>query len=165
MSSELDKSKPKYRYLILHLLCWSVLIVVPLFFHSSNDDWPVVLNRYLRWLGNPLAYLLVFYINYLWLVPRLLLKKSDWKLFLLANLLVIAGGLLLMDVWHWLVVQFLPEVNVNGPKRPFVRFPRYFWAVVTLILIIALAMAVRIVQRWQHISPLTRKKRRSPWAS
>ena len=63
MSSELDKSKPKYRYLILHLLCWSVLIVVPLFFHSSNDDWPVVLNRYLRWLGNPLAYLLVFYIN------------------------------------------------------------------------------------------------------
>ena len=151
MSSELDKSKPKYRYLILHLLCWSVLIVVPLFFHSSNDDWLVVLNRYLRWLGNPLAYLLVFYINYLWLVPRLLLKKSDWKLFLLANLLVIAGGLLLMDVWHWLVVQFLPEVNVNGPKRPFVRFPRYFWAVVTLILIIALAMAVRIVQRWQHI--------------
>ena len=151
MSSELDKSKPKYRYLILHLLCWSVLIVVPLFFHSSNDDWPVVLNRYLRWLGNPLAYLLVFYINYLWLVPRLLLKKSDWKLFLLANLLVIAGGLLLMDVWHWLVVQFLPEVTVNGPKRPFVRFPRYFWAVVTLILIIALAMAVRIVQRWQHI--------------
>ena len=151
MSSELDKSKPKYRYLILHLLCWSVLIVVPLFFHSSNDDWLVVLNRYLRWLGNPLAYLLVFYINYLWLVPRLLLKKSDWKLFLLANLLVIAGGLLLMDVWHWLVVQFLPEVTVNGPKRPFVRFPRYFWAVVTLILIIALAMAVRIVQRWQHI--------------
>jgi hypothetical protein len=74
MTNDLDKTKSKYRYLILHLLCWSVIIVVPLFFHSSNDDWLMVWNRYLRWLGNPLAYMLVFYLNYLWVVPRFLLK-------------------------------------------------------------------------------------------
>ena len=67
------------RYLILHALCWSVLIVVPMFFHSSGDDWMTVWNRYIRWLGNPQAYMLVFYLNYLWIVPRFLLKKRDWK--------------------------------------------------------------------------------------
>ena len=151
MSSELDRSKPKYRYLILHLLCWSVLIIVPLFFHNTAEDWLVVRNRYLRWLGSPLSYILVFYLNYLWLVPRFLLKKSDWKLFVLANLLVITAGLFLMDVWHWFSIQIWPEINSNGPKRPFIKFPRYFWAVMTLILIIALAVAVRMIQRWQHI--------------
>ena len=151
MTNELDKSKPKYRYLILHLLCWAVLIIVPLFFHSSNDDWVVVRNRYLRWLGSPLAYMLVFYINYLWLVPRLLLKKHDWKLFIFSNLLVIVAGIGLMDTWHWCAYQILPEMSNNGPRRPFIRFPRYFWAIMADILIISLAVAVRMYQRWQHI--------------
>ena len=99
MATTLDQSKFRYRYLILHLLCWSVLIVVPVFFHSSNDDWTVVWNRYIRWLGNPLAYMLVFYLNYLWVVPRFLLKKN-WKMFLFINLFVIEGGLFVMDLWH-----------------------------------------------------------------
>ena len=151
MSSHIEKSKSKYRYLSLHLLCWSVLIVVPIFFHSSSDDWVVIFNRYLRWLGNPLAYLLIFYVNYLWLVPRFLLKKRDWKMFVLINLFVLAAGLLVMDVWHWCAVQWLPEVNPDAPKRPTFRFPRYFWAILTHILIIALAVAVRMIQRWQHV--------------
>ena len=66
MPVNIDK-KNKSRYLILHILCWSVLIIVPIFFHSSNVDWAVIWNRYIRWLGNPLAYMLVFYLNYLWL--------------------------------------------------------------------------------------------------
>lgn len=139
------------RYLILHALCWSVLIVVPMFFHSSGDDWMTVWNRYIRWLGNPLAYMLVFYLNYLWIVPRFLLKKRDWKMFLLINVMVIIGGIFIMDVWYWCVVRWLPEINANRPKNPPIRMPRYFWAMMTFILIIALAVAVRMLQRWQHI--------------
>jgi hypothetical protein len=97
MTSTLQDTKPQSRYLVLHILCWVVLIVVPLFFHSSSDDWSVVFYRYVRWLGNPLAYFLVFYLNYLWIVPRYLLKKSDWKMFLLINLAVIVVGLLAID--------------------------------------------------------------------
>ena len=153
MSTTLVEPKSKYRYLILHLLCWSVIIVVPMFFHSSNEDWTMVLNRYVRWLGNPLAYMLVFYINYVWLVPRFLLKKKDWKTFVLLNVFVIVAGLFAIDFFHGLSVHLVPELPNNGPgpKRPYVRLPRYFWAVLTFILIIALAVAVRMIQRWQHI--------------
>ncbi len=150
MATTLEEKKSNYRYLILHLLCWSVLIVVPMFFHSASDDWAAVWNRYVRWLGNLLAYMLVFYVNYLWVVPRFLLKKN-WKMFLFINFLVIEGGVFLMDVWHWGILQFLPELNINRPPRGSFRFQRYFWAILTLILIIALAVAVRMIQRWQHI--------------
>ena len=136
--------------MILHILCWAVIIVMPFFFHSSNDDSLLVWNRYLRWLGNPLAYMLVFYLNYLWVVPRYLFKKRDWKMFLIINVAAILLALFAMDLWHWFVIQVLPEIN-NPPRKSNVRFPRYFWAVLILILIIALAVAVRMTQRWQHL--------------
>jgi len=154
MTTDLDKKKNIYRNMMLHIMCWAVLIVVPLFFHSSDDPWSLVWNRYLRWLGTPLAYILVFYINYLWLVPRYLLKKRDWKMFLLMNVLVVALGLCAMDVWHMVSQQLLPELHNwshQAPgKRPS-RVPRYFWAVLTLCMFIALTVAVRMYQRWQHI--------------
>lgn len=154
MTTSLDKTKPRYRNMMLHLLCWAVLIIVPVFFHSSDDPWPTVWNRYLRWLGTPLAYMVVFYINYLWLVPRFLLKKRDWKMFLLINVGVIALGLFTMDIWHVLSQNLLPElhnkVQSHPNKRPS-RVPRYFWAVLTLSMFVALTVAVRMIQRWQHI--------------
>ena len=151
MTNELDNTKSKSRFLILHLLCWAVLIIIPMFFHSSNDDWPTVWNRYIRWLGNPLAYMVVFYLNYLWIVPRFLLKKSDWKMFLLINVAVIIVGFLAVDVWHWIAVKLLPEISNKPPRSNSFRFPRYFWSMMIFILIIALAVAVRMIQRWQHI--------------
>ena len=151
MTTKIDKTKPKYRYLILHLLCWSVLIIIPMFFHSSSDEWTVVLNRYVRWLGNPLAYLLVFYLNYLWVVPRFLLKKKDWRMFVLINVFVLISGVLLMDLSHWCAVRYLPDISNNAPRRPNIRFPRYFWSLLTLILIVAMAVAVRMIQHWHRI--------------
>ena len=151
MTVTLQDTTSKSRYLIIHALGWAVLIIVPLFFHSSNDDWMLVWHRYVHWLGNPLVYLMVFYLNYLWVVPRFLLKKKDWKMFLLLNLVIIIGGLCLLDVWHWCAIKVLPDLSNNVHKRPFSRFPRYFWSIMTLILVIALAVAVRMIQHWQHI--------------
>ena len=151
MTVDTENAESKSRYLVLHILCWAVLIVTPMFFHSSGDDWLVVWNRYMRWLGNPLAYLLVFYLNYLWLVPRFLLKKNDWKMFLFINLLALICGVFMVDVWHWFAVHLLPSLNDIPSRRPTFKCQRYFWAVLTLILIISLAVAVRMIQRWQHI--------------
>ena len=77
-ATQLDKNS-KSRNMILHILCWALLFVVPLFFHSSDESWTMVYNRYMRGLGASVSYLLVFYLNYLWIVPRFLLKKKDWK--------------------------------------------------------------------------------------
>jgi len=156
MTSDIDTTKLKYRNLILHAICWSLIVIVPLFFHSSDEPWREVLSRYMRWLGTPMAYMLVFYLNYVWIVPRFLLKRRDWKMFLLVNVLVLASALFVMDAWHYVSHTLLADMPHDIPKgrgrgKPSPKFPHYFWAVLTLCMFVALAVAVRMLQRWQHI--------------
>ena len=149
----IDDNKQGYRNLMLHILCWALLFIVPLFFHGSDENWTMAWHRYLRGLGASVSYLLVFYVNYLWIVPRYMLKKKDWKRFLLINVLVLVAGLLLVDLWHVIINNFMPELAHKGPKggRYFSRVPRYFYGSLVNILFIALAVAVRMYQRWQHL--------------
>jgi sensor histidine kinase YesM len=150
----LNEPKSKSRYLMLHILCWALLFIVPLFFHSSSEEWTKVWHRYLRGLGASVTYMLVFYLNYLWIVPRYMLKKKDWKMFLLINLLVLVAGLLAVDLWHLIINRFMPELVDKGPRfqgKHFTRVPRYFYGSLVNVLFIALAVAVRMYQHWQHI--------------
>lgn len=150
----INDNKQGYRNLLLHILCWAVLFIVPLFFHGSSEEWAMVWHRYMRGLGATVAYLLVFYLNYLWIVPRFMLKKKDWKRFLLINMLVLVAGLLAVDLWHLFINQFMPELMDHTrpkPARQFSRVPRYFYGSLVNILFIALAVAVRMYQRWQHL--------------
>ena len=154
MTANLQDTKPRYRNLMLHILCWALLFVVPLFFHSSSEDWVQVWHRYLRGMGATLSYLLVFYLNYLWIVPRYMLNKKDWKMFLIINVLALVAGLLAVDLWHVIIEQWMPSLvdyshRMHG-KRPS-RLPRYFYGSLVNILFIALAVAVRMYQRWQHL--------------
>ena len=148
-ATQLDKNF-KSRNLILHILCWALLFVVPLFFHSSDESWTMVYNRYMRGLGASVSYLLVFYLNYLWIVPRFLLKKKDWKMFVFV---------LVVDLWHVIIHEFMPELANKGPKagKHFSRVPRYFYGSLLNILFIALSVALRMYQRWQHIEEVRKE--------
>ena len=153
MTTDPEKNKMRYRNLMLHILCWALLFIVPLFFHSSEENWTNVWHRYMRGLGASVSYLMVFYLNYLWIVPRFMLKKKDWKMFLLINVLVLLVGLLAVDLWHVIINNFMPELADKGSRsgRHFSRIPRYFYGSLVNILFIALAVAVRMYQRWQHL--------------
>jgi len=151
--------RSRYRNLILHVLCWAVVIVMPFFFHSSNDSTQQIMRGYVRSLGGPVAYMLVFYINYLWLIPRYVLNKRDIKMFVLINLLVLVVGVAINTGWHNIVNDLMPNPNrpkmPNGPHPP--RLPHYFYNTLVLILFIALAVAVRMAQRWQHLEEAKRE--------
>jgi len=157
--SPIEQNRSRYRSLILHVLCWAVVIVMPFFFHSSNDSMQTVMRHYVRSMGGPLAYLLVFYINYLWIIPRYVLKNRDIKSFLLINVVVLVAGVALMQGWHSIVSQLLPDLSQHsrpeGPRPP--RLPHYFYNTLVLILFIALAVAVRMAQRWQHLEEAKRE--------
>ena len=153
MTATMQETKPRYRNLMLHILCWALLFIVPLFFHGSDESWTMAWHRYLRGLGATVSYLLVFYLNYLWIVPRFMLKKKDWKMFLLINVLVLVVGQLAVDMWHVIINGLMPELYNHEPRggRHFSRLPRYFYGSLVNILFIALAVAVRMYQRWQHL--------------
>ena len=51
-----------------------------------------------RMMGNPIAMTLVFYINYIWLVPRLVFNKKN-KIYVLLNVILCAGMLFFTHFW------------------------------------------------------------------
>ena len=160
MSDPLKGNKTQYRYLLLHILCWSVVIIAPLFFHSSENSWMQAWARYARALGAPLSCMIVFYLNFLWLVPRYLVKKKDWKKFILFNILVLVLGVLFTDVWRWTNHQLLSDLidfGNRGPKNHPPRIQGYFYLLLWHILFIALSVAVRMYQRWQHLEEVRKE--------
>ena len=60
---------------LIHLLAWMFLFGLPPMLMSHPNE-HMEDGELLRMIGPPLAMGIVFYINYLWLVPRLLLEKE-----------------------------------------------------------------------------------------
>ena len=72
---------------LIHILVWAFLFGSPLLTMDRSDsgiDWLDVVHR----LGGPLVIFILFYLNYLILVPKLLLEKSKKLTFVLVNAVV-----------------------------------------------------------------------------
>ena len=62
----------KNRNLLIHILCWGIVIFLPLLFYRPNDTWDMRWTHFVRSMGSSLCYMMVFYINYCWLIPKML---------------------------------------------------------------------------------------------
>ena len=49
------------RELIIHILCWSIVLFFPLLFYHSNDTNQMAMTRFLRGMGGPVSCMLLFY--------------------------------------------------------------------------------------------------------
>lgn len=146
------------RNIIIHILCWGIVLFFPLlFFHTPNDTWNMTMARFVRSLGGPLCYMVLFYINYLWLVPKFYF--SDRKpIFYLINVVVIVAALaLMMQWWHWMDGLF----PIDRPRPPRGPKPYYFYNAVSLVLVVGLSIAVRMSQRMQHIEQARKEAEQS----
>ena len=168
----------KHRNIVIHVICWSIVLFLPWFFVRSFDtEGTMRWTHFLRSLGGPLAYMLVFYANYLWLVPHLYQKGKRWQ-FVVANVAVVAvaiGFILAWDVMVDAIRNAVPPDDLPprdghdpgfGPHRhrghhgpP--RWPMWFWQTINVVLVIGLAVAVRLSQRWQHLENARREAERS----
>jgi len=151
MSSQTEKSL-KSRSVFIHILCWALVIVVPLFFRHPNDTTHEVIVRYLRSLGGPLSFLIVFYINYLWLVPKFYLNGRKRE-FCLINVAVILCALGFSQGWWTIADKILPSIEHHHRHRPSPPFfsPQLFYNTLLLALIVGLTVALRSAQRMTHL--------------
>jgi len=75
--------------ILLHVLAWLVLIILP----------QIIINRYWgnsnfidwRFYAHASTYGLIFYINFLWLIPRYFFRKNKITYFILATLVLVAA--------------------------------------------------------------------------
>lgn len=149
------------RTVSIHIAVWLFLLLFPLLFYHPDDTLNHTIGRMVRTMGSPLSYMVVFYLNYLWLIPRVYLKGNK-KQFFIINAVVITCAMVGVMTWWDLTGQILPDNRppIFGPDgkplqhRPGMPPPRQaqiFYNFISLILTVALSLALRLIDRTRQL--------------
>jgi len=112
--------------IFVHILIWSIVIAMPVIFvqREGTFHW----SDFLRFMPVFVSFLVVFYVNYLYLVDSLLFKRETMK-FIIVNILMIVGIALLLHLWHEIefTLNLVPAAEQGParnlpPKRPALAF-------------------------------------------
>jgi len=129
--------------LLLHLLVWVAFLLIPLIFIESATG----RERFmiLGWFQQ-LLMAVYFYYNFLWLVPRFLLRRRGWRY---AGMLLL--GLVAISMMNVLFARYaMPALQMLPPHR---HHGFDFWRTATFplypaILAFALSSALRLMMEW-----------------
>ena len=127
-SDKLHLSK-KWNTVFIHLAAWSILFIFPLLFIERFGN----INRMhnfslIKFYIQPICIACIFYINYLWLIDKVLFRKKTIR-FILYNLLLVVMANIAIYLVHRMVIPFggpISEVRVvrrtaNTPSTPPIR--------------------------------------------
>lgn len=91
-------NKHRLLELTIHIICWGLFFGFPLFFtqdDSGSIDWREFINH----SGVSLSFFVIFYINYLLFIPKVLFKEHTGQ-FILLNILLILVVSIGLRYWH-----------------------------------------------------------------
>jgi two-component sensor histidine kinase len=139
------------RTTLIHLLCWGLLLAFPLFTYRQNDTMTDAMRHYMRSMGGTMAWMAIFYLNYCYLVPKMLFENKR-KRFVVYNVLAVFVLVTVMTWWWHLMGDLFPNstpnpVKLNAPPK----WTRFVQMSFMLILVIGLSVAIRMSQRWHKL--------------
>jgi hypothetical protein len=142
--------------LLLHIAAWTVFFILPiyLFTFDTNRNVFFIGRVYLR----TIIYILVFYLNFFWLIPKILFKGKKLSYYL-AIAAIIASLYFINEAINNYIFekpQFKPEREMfdkiskeyKMPKRP-IRFDVYNF-LFTSILISGFSVGLRMLDRYNE---------------
>jgi two-component system LytT family sensor kinase len=91
----------------LHVIAWAILFVVPsyLMYRESSDDVIILIMS----SSQTVLYAIIFYVNYIWLAPRLFFENKKVLYFITAVLLILCMSALM---------GFVDDHYLPGPDHP-----------------------------------------------
>lgn len=145
------------RKTIIHIVVWGIIAMFPyLMLLRGGIDFPF--SNYLFyggfWYG---VWVLVFYLNYLWLVPKYLLRHHT-LFYLLLNIIVIFGFSFSYHLWGEYMfryyVEHMPMEANDFPMNWGQEFRPPFMVIVVrdsfpLIIITIIATMIRVSEEWR----------------
>ncbi len=146
MNTVIKSKTRKYNILFIHILLWGVFFVLPNFF--IDRDVLFRWDRFVRSLPTMLGFMVVFYINYFYLIDKFLFKGKK-KEFLFINLLIIALVVFLINLGNNFCVELYPNMQRfrrgKTPPSPWLFIIRNS---TSLMLMSALSVALKMSTRW-----------------
>ena len=132
--------------LLIHVLVWVIVLGLPLLFTDriSNISWPYFWRSTLT----TLFFMLIFYINYFFLIDKLLFRHKV-KEYIIVNLVLIFALAILMHYSYELFAFLNFEGRPMHRKRKHPRpFPFIIRDMFSLITVAGLSVAIRMSGRW-----------------
>lgn len=138
--------KQKRLEVAIHVICWLLIFAFPILLTEwgKSIDW----TKYLRHSIVPTSCFIVFYVNYLYLIPKYLFTDK-WHKFLLLNVLFTVFVALGLHYGHMLFATPPPTNNTHMPRPPH-GFMFLIRDLIMLVFVIGLSMAIRISLRWRY---------------
>ena len=134
--------------LFIHVFVWVIVLALPLLFtdRGSNISWPY----FWRSTMTTLYFMLIFYINYCYLIDKFLFTHKI-KEFIFINLLLIIGLAVLMHFSYDLVSDIFSSGRPpRRKKRPPRVLPFILRDMMSLITVVGLSVAIRMSGRWMQ---------------
>ncbi len=145
-----QKSKALTIELMSHAIICILVVAVPFMLlrrDSYDDEW---LFRFKEMTVMQIAFLAVFYINYLLLIPKLIFGgKVAW--YVAANILLIGIAVTGMQTWHDANINTLLSLDNDFGRHAKPGPPKWFFWVrdlSTMILTIGVSIAISISKKW-----------------
>lgn len=127
----------------IHIMVWTVIISMPYLIDLFTNTTP----PHLDWgmIVMPVQILILFYLNYLYLINKFLFNKKV-ALFLITNILIIAvfvaAGMLIREI-----TLPPPPKHLQGHRPPHIIIPIVI-NIITSLLDVVLSVAIRMTSKW-----------------
>ncbi|NLJ20224.1 MAG: histidine kinase [Bacteroidales bacterium] len=137
--------------ILIHILVWVIVLCFPLFFFNRRNEefnWVFFWNA----ASTVLCFIVVFYVNYLYLIEKFLFDRKT-KEFILINLILIVALAALMHFAHELVISLnydgRPPMRMRGRRpKPFFPLKFIFNNAFFLTLVAGLSVAIKMSMHW-----------------
>ncbi len=140
------KDKYKVLQVLIHILVWGGVFCFPLFFTGRNSE-AMTLERYLGYVGVPITFFVVFYLNYFVLIDRILFRKKLVQ-FVLINIVLFVVMTLSLHVWqNYHYLHFVKKAGETIHQGP----PRALFIIrdgMMMVLLAGLSVAIRMTGNW-----------------
>lgn len=139
----------RWNPVFIHILAWTIVFLFPLLFIERVESMRRIHDfSLMRFYIQPISIAIVFYINYLWLIDRVLFRKKPVQ-FILYNLLLIVVANVVIYLMHHMLLpnEFIPRHPGPGPRPPRPVFMQW-QDFITLALMVGLSVAIKMTQKW-----------------
>lgn len=143
---------------IIHIVAWGILFGLPFFF-TGRESQSVTVEGYLRSVIVPLSFMMVFYVNYFFLVNHFLFSKHGWK-FVVSNILLVVAAMLMVH----LMMRMLPPPDMarHHPEREWQEVIGFFVVNAMLYMLVAgLSVAIKMTNGWYQVESARRELEKS----
>jgi sensor histidine kinase YesM len=133
-------------FLVINILVWILILCFP-FIMATRDGSMVRLDHYVIYSWIPVMFLLIFYLNYYFLVDKLIFEKRRWITFFACNTgLIIIVATCSHVIQGWYLARMTGEIIEGEQKIELISY--ILRDGIVLMLVVAMSVAIKMVVAW-----------------